>query len=63
MKTITLEDDEFNAVCDLLQLLCVVKIRLYMQGSSYPNMQVLEAAWDKFAMHGMPEQPAQEIQT
>ncbi len=52
--TVTLPRDQFNEVCNLLQLIVVVDVKLWMQGLPQPNKALLSPAFDAFARAGMP---------
>jgi hypothetical protein len=45
---LTLDREEFNEVCNLLQLMVVLGVRLYVRGPQ-PRMDLLSSAFDKMA--------------
>lgn len=58
-KTITFEDDEFNEVCELLELITILGSKLWVQGRQ-PNKEKLSRAFDKLTVQGL-EQHLQTI--
>lgn len=54
---VTFTREQFNEVCNVLQLLTVFGIRLYVQGPQ-PNLHVLTTAFDQMINAGMPSPAA-----
>lgn len=56
MKTVTvvLPRDEYNELCNLLQLIVVLQVRLYIQGIQ-PDISLLGKTFDRLARAGLAE--------
>jgi hypothetical protein len=60
--TVTLPRDQFNEVCNLLQLIVVLDIKLYMQGGPQPKKYLLSPAFDALIKAGMPKPPPTPVE-